>query len=131
MFSCSMAQPLIKGFDCETILLFMQSEPKRLKLDTSATIATAWTRIASKKKQELGLPMPFDVQRNIQPYIQAGLDNESLTGKARGKFITSIAEAVYRYKSYPTREEYEHVAHQVVRKWKFLETRTGHVSLYV
>ena len=40
---------------------------------------------------------------------------EHLTEKSRAKFITRLAEAVYRYKSSPTREEYEH-------------TRTGHVS---
>lgn len=73
--------------------------------------------------------MPFDLPLNFQPYIQAGLDEENLTGKARAKFITSIAEAVYRFKSYPTKEEYEHVANQVVKKWGFMETKTGHVSL--
>lgn len=44
------------------------------------------------------------------------------------KFITSIAEAMYRFKSYPTKEQYDHVANQVVKKWPFLETRSGHVS---
>ena len=72
--------------------------------------------------------MPFDLPLNFQPYIQAGLDEENLTGKARAKFITSIAEAIYRFKSYPTKEEYEHVANRVVKKWGFLETKTGHVS---
>ena len=72
--------------------------------------------------------MPFDLPRNFQPNIQAGLDEKNLTGRARAKFITSIAEAIYRFKSYPTREEYEHVANQIVKKWTFLETKTGHVS---
>lgn len=71
--------------------------------------------------------MPFELPRNFQPNIQAGLDEQNLTGRARAKFITSIAEAMYRFKSYPTKEEFEHVASQVVKKWKFLETRTGHV----
>ena len=108
--------------------MHIQGEPKRLKLDPEAAVVTAWTRVASKKKQESGLPMPFELPRNFQPKIQAGLDEENLTGKARAKFITSIAEAIYRFKSYPTREEYEHVASRMVQKWEFLETRTGHVS---
>ncbi len=87
-----------------------------------------WTRVASKRKQEPALPTPFELPRNFQPRIQAGLDDKNLTGRARAKFVTSVAEAIYRFKSYPTREEYEHVAQQVVRKWTFLETRTGHVS---
>ena len=74
--------------------------------------------------------MPFELPRNFQPNIQSGLDEQNLTGKARAKFITSIAEAMYRFKSYPTREEFEHVADQIVLKWKFLETKTGHM-LYI
>ena len=100
----------------------------RFKLDPDATVVNTWTRVASKKKQEPQLPMPFDLPRNFQPNIEAGLNEENLTGKARAKFITSIAEAIYRFKSYPTREEYEHVANQVVKKWAFMETKTGHVS---
>ena len=107
---------------------FTQGEVKRFKLDPDATVVNTWTRVASKKKQEPQLPMPFDLPRNFQPNIEAGLNEENLTGKARAKFITSIAEAIYRFKSYPTREEYEHVANQVVKKWAFMETKTGHVS---
>ena len=74
--------------------------------------------------------MPFDLPCNFQPKIQAGLDEKNLTGRARAKFITSITEAMYHFKSYPTKEEYHHVANQVVKKWAFLETRTGHVSFH-
>jgi len=44
------------------------------------------------------------------------------------KFISNVAEVMYRFKSYPTKEEYDHVANQVVEKWPVLETRTGHAS---
>ena len=71
--------------------------------------------------------MPFDQPSNFQPNIQEGLDQKNLAGRTRAKFITSIAETMYQFKSYPTKEEYNHVANQVV-KWPFLETRTGHVS---
>ena len=74
--------------------------------------------------------MPFDLPRNFQPKIQAGLDEKNLTGRTRAKFITSIAEAMYRFKSYPTKEEYDHVAKQIVKKWSFLDTRSGHVSFH-
>lgn len=113
---------------CIIYTCIIQGEPKRLKLDPEASVVTVWTRVASKKKRESGLPMPFELPRNFQPNIQAGLDDKNLTGRARAKFITSIAEAIYRFKSYPTREEYEHVANRMVQKWTFLETRSGHVS---
>ena len=87
--------------------------------------------MASKRKQEPELPIPFDMPRNFQPYIQLGLDQENLTGKARAKIITTIAESIYRYKSYPTREEYDHVASQMVKRWTFLDAPTGHVSLHL
>lgn len=113
---------------------FIQHEPKQNKLDPEATVVTVWTRVASKRKQEPALPIPLDLPHNFQPKIQEGLDQKNLTGRARAKFITSIAEAMYWFKSYPTKEEYDHVANQMVKKWPFLETRTGHVSttlLYV
>ena len=74
--------------------------------------------------------MPFDMPRNFQPFIQKGLNEENLTGRARAKFITSVAGAIYLLKSYPTREEYDHVTNQMVKKWGFLDTRTGHVSYH-
>ena len=46
------------------------------------------------------------------------------------KFITEIAHALFSYKSYPTREEKDHVARQCVKKFPFLEATcgTGYVS---
>lgn len=97
-------------------------------MDPGATIANAWTRVVSKRNQEPPLPTPFELPQNFQPKVQVGLDAQNLTGTARGKFVTSIAEAIYRYKSYPTKDEYDHVALQTVKKWKFLNCGTGHVS---
>ena len=42
--------------------------------------------------------------------VQDGLNVGILTGKARTKFISSVASAVFWYKNYPTKEEYDHVA---------------------
>ena len=106
-------------------------EPKRIKLDGDASIVDVWTRIASKRKQEAPLPRPFQLPINFQPNIQTGLDKHNLTGRTRAKFITAVAEAIYRFKSYPTRDEYEHVAQQIVQKWPFMDSATGHVSLYI
>lgn len=104
--------------------MFIQHKPKRIKLDEGAAIATVWARVASKRNQEPLQPMPFELPTNFQHVIQEALDHQSLTGRARAKFITTIAESIYRYKSYHTKSEYEHVENQ---KWSFLETRSGHV----
>lgn len=109
---------------------YFQIKTKKIKLDPDASIVDVWARVASKRKQEPPLPTPFEMPRNYPTKIQAGLDEKSLTGRARAKFITTIAESVYRFKSYPTREEYEHVAQQIVKTFSFLASSTGHVSSF-
>lgn len=83
------------------------------------------------RKQERPLPIPFELPSNFQQKIMIGLEEQRLVGRARAKFITTIAEAMFRYKSYPTREEYQHVAMQITKKWEFLGRQTGYVSYLV
>ena len=99
---------------------------KRFKLEPGASVLSLH-RITARK-QEPPLPMPFDLPRNFPTTVQIGLDQQALTGRPRAKFITTIAQAVYRFKSYPTADEYRHIAQQIVKKWKFLEAKNGHVS---
>lgn len=107
----------------------LQSEAKRMKPSTEASVVNvSMRRVDLKRKLEPALPMPFELPRNFQPTIEIGLEEGNLTGRVRAKFITTIAEAIYRYKNYPTREEYNHVALQMVKRWTFLEMRNGHVS---
>ena len=80
------------------------------------------------KKQEPPLPRPFDPPVNFSPLVMVGLEAEYLVGNAGIKIITAIANAIFRYKRYPTDEEYHRVAQQVVRKWKFLDTGSGCIS---
>ena len=82
----------------------------------------------SKKKQEPRLPRPFQLPVNFNPTIAEALRNESLSGKSRAKFISVIAESIFRHKSYPTADEYEHVAQQIVKKWPFLSKGGSYVS---
>ena len=86
---------------------------------------------ASKKKQEPPLPRPFELPQNFQFSVLEGLLNKNLTGKSRSKFITAIAGAIFHHKSYPTRDEYDHVTRQVFSKWPFLQARNGDVRCTV
>lgn len=81
-----------------------------------------------REKKELPLPMPFELPTNFNVSIQQCLDKEHLTGKAWSKFITAIAHCIFKHKSYPTQDEYKHVAEMMVKKWKFLQTKAGYVS---
>lgn len=66
----------------------------------------------------------------------AELANGMLSAKGKTKFISSVAAAIFRFKSLPTKEEYEQVAKEIISKYPFLRSSngTGYVSytyLYV
>lgn len=88
------------------------------------------TRIATKKKQEPPLPLPFELPRNYKPEVMVGLENGFLSATAKSKFLGDVAAAVFRYKSYPTASEYDHLGQQILAKCPFLKstTSTGYVS---
>lgn len=84
-----------------------------------------WTRVVSKRNQKPPLQIPFELPKKFQQVTQEALDQQNLTGRAQAKFKTTIAESIHRYKSYPTKIEYEPVANQMVKKWCFLKTWNG------
>ena len=62
--------------------------------------------------------------------LQEGLNSGNLNGKARTKFISSVASAMFHDKSYPTKEEYDHIAEQIVNCYPLMSfgPGKGHVS---
>ena len=89
-------------------------------------------KIAKRKAEEQPLPCPFELPRNYLRMVQDCLNMGILTGKARTKFISSVASVVFRYKNYPTKEEYDHVTEQVVNRYPFMKfgPGRGHVSCF-
>ena len=103
----------------------------QVKLESESAVASLKAPLfVSKRKQEPALPHPFELPINFSPDIMAGLQEEHLVGNPRRKFITAIANSIFRFKSYPTDVEYNHVGQQVNKKWKFLDTGGGYVSNY-
>ena len=94
------------------------NSPKRRRLDPLPL---------TKRKQEAPLPRPFEVPKNFPEAISLALQNKKLTGRTRTKFITIIAHSIYRYKSYPTEDEYLHIVQELVRHWPFLDEGKGMV----
>ena len=82
---------------------------------------------STKHKQEKPLPRPFHLPENFVSFVDEALKNKVLIGRARTKFITTIAASIFHFKSYPTPEEYDYVAHLVIKTWPFLRTRNGNV----
>lgn len=85
--------------------------------------------VVAKRKVEKPLPIPFELPHNYPAIVMSELQADKLSGKARSKFITCVASAIFKYKNYPTSEEYSHVGSQVIKKYPFLKSSngTGHV----
>ena len=83
------------------------------------------------KKSERPLPRPFQLPVNYSRIVQEGLKAGRLTGRARKKFLSTVAEAMHMHKLYPTAEEYDHVARRIVDKYSFMNqgSESGHVCL--
>ena len=77
------------------------------------------TSILTKRGHEPPLPRPFSIPSNFSPAVSQGLADKKLVGKPRAKFITAIAQSIFVYKSYPTDEEYNNVARELVKKMAF------------
>ena len=60
----------------------------------------------------------------------AGLNKGVLSVAAWTKFFSWVAGAISNFKSYPTKDEYNHVGHQIITKYPFLRSKegTGYVS---
>lgn len=82
----------------------------------------------TQRQHEQPLPNPFPLPRNFPPIVANALKERKLTSKARAKFVTALANAVFMYKSYPTSRELEDVARQAIKQWEFLGTKSGFVS---
>ena len=48
-----------------------------------------------------------------------------LSGGARAKFVASVCSAIFQYKSLPTKDEYNHVGEEIVKKYPFLKSKSG------
>jgi len=62
---------------------------------------------------------------NFTKAVNDGLKSEKLMGLPRVKLVSTIADAIHAYKAYPTHQELQHVAIQMVTKWPFLAMANG------
>ena len=85
---------------------------------------------SKRKKRRSSLPRPFQLPKHYPKFVKQELSTGILSGKARTRLIFTVANAMFEYTHYPTREEYDHVARQIVRKYEFMsDDRGSHVSL--
>ena len=83
------------------------------------------------REPEPPLPTPFELSRNYPAKVMAELSQGMLSPTGKTKFVGIIAACIFRYKSYPTPEELNHVGQQIVSQYPFLRSSSGsgHVSV--
>ena len=82
----------------------------------------------TQSRQEPPLPKPFPLPRNFPPLVALALKEKKVTSKARAKFVTTMANAIFLYKSYPTSQELRDVSREAMKSWEFLGAKSGCVS---
>ncbi len=76
---------------------FDQIEPPLAKIRKTDIQEVKPKKRISVRKQEMPLPKPFEVPHNFTPNVEDALESKSLNGKTRAKFITLIAQSIYRF----------------------------------
>ena len=105
-------------------------DPVSSHLEPGLSKPSAKKRLIRKKEEEPPLPRPFKLPVNYPRAIKEGLSNGCLSGSSRTKFVSAVAVSMFNHKSYPTKEEYNHVAEQIVQAYPFMRLGcgAGHVS---
>lgn len=75
------------------------------------------------------IPWPFPLPTQFPQIVSKELSTGYLSAKSRSRLIFTVANAVFKYESYPTNLDYDHVAREIVKKYKFMaDDRGSHVS---
>ena len=72
------------------------------------------------------MKFPFELPHNFPQIVTAGLEDRKLSGKARSKFLSCVAAAIYMKKCYPTSDEYRHIGDTIIKTYPFLKSLNGH-----
>ena len=108
---------------------FVKDEAVVKKCESSAPIAfghlKSKVKSLSTRSLEPPLKMPFELPRNYPPIVMADLHSGKLGVKARSKFISSIASAIFKEKSLPLRNEYDHIGQLIIKQYPFLKSSSG------
>ena len=87
-------------------------------IDTTSTSSSSVMIVVGEK--ETAIPCPFSFRKHYIPDIEIGLQMKQLSPKLQAKLYMRIANVMFMYKRYPTKDEYQSVARQVIEKYPFL-----------
>lgn len=77
----------------------------------------------SRKKPKLSedpLPDPFVLPENYRPDVEVALKTGQMTTETKKAYISQVPAAMFAKKHYPTRDEFQRVALDVIQKYPFL-----------
>jgi len=74
------------------------------------------------------LPKPFLLPLNYPKVVKDGIKTGQLCGQARTKFLSAVASHIFSFKEFPTRDEYNHIAEQVIQQYPFMANDGNFVS---
>ena len=84
-------------------------------------VATTAKREMLKLKEEPP-PDPFILPGNHRPDVEVALKSGKMTAETRKTYLSQVAAAIFTKKRYPTREEFQRVALDIVRRYPFMES---------
>lgn len=87
------------------------------------------SEVFQMRKQEPPLPRPFELPNCFTGKVSAGIKEGVLRGTARTTFYRQICCCILTKKSYPSLEEYDHVAQRIIEKFPFMSN--GKSDAYV
>ena len=111
--------------------LSVEPLPKKSKLEFKLTELPVAVKKAKEETSEL--PDPFSLPSNFRPDVKICLSQGKITKTCRTAFFSAVASAMYRYKRYPTRDDYVSVARQNVEIYPLLgspQVGTSYVRLF-
>ena len=82
------------------------------------------------KTIEPPLPDPFPLPVNYAPCVTEAIAKGQMTGKARTKFIATVASSIFGMKKEPSKEEFLQVAKQIAQKYPSVGATTNNMVSY-
>ena len=89
--------------------------------------------IAKHADDTTPLPDPFPLPKHYPVDIESALQRKCMSQRHKRQFMSEIASAMLRFKTYPTREDYVTVARSIIHAYPFLKSPAGkpYVSFFV
>lgn len=105
----------------------VDTPPSIVKKADAPVKCVAQLKRVTQRHQEPPLPNPFPLPKNFPPVVALAMKEKKLTSKSRAKFVTTLANAIFMLKSYPTSRELEDVSRAAMKEWEFLGSKSGFV----